>query len=99
MAATAVAEGNRMRYQIGEGRTSPARRHALRSLSLLAASGALAARTQAQPATPTSARIVIVGSGAGGVSLANRLARTLAGAKVTERPPPTDGEDRCTRSC
>jgi sulfide:quinone oxidoreductase len=72
-----------MRYQIGEGRTSPARRHALRSLSLLAASGALAARTQAQPATPTSARIVIVGSGAGGVSLANRLARTLAGAKVT----------------
>jgi sulfide:quinone oxidoreductase len=47
-----------------------------------AAGGLLAApRTRAQ-ALRTSARVVVVGSGAGGISVANRLARSLEGAKI-----------------
>ncbi len=34
-------------------------------------------------AIPTNARIVIIGSGAGGTSLANRLVKRLAGAQIT----------------
>jgi sulfide:quinone oxidoreductase len=58
------------------------RRTLLRGLASAAALGS-AAGSAAQPASRTSARIVIVGSGAGGVSLANRLARSLPGATIT----------------
>ena len=55
-------------------------------LSLAAGAAALAAAapapTRAQP-VPTNARIVIIGAGAAGASLANRLSDRLEGAQIT----------------
>ena len=49
--------------------------------------GALAATTLSRPATAakvqTKARIVIIGAGAAGTSLANRLVERLEGASIT----------------
>ena len=57
------------------------------ALTLAAAGGAaLAAGTtgrRAEARTATSARIVIIGAGAGGTALANRLVRRLEGAEIT----------------
>lgn len=55
-------------------------------LSFAAGGAALAAAgsaTQATAQTKTNARIVIIGAGAGGTSLANRLVRRLDGAQIT----------------
>jgi sulfide:quinone oxidoreductase len=48
-----------------------------------AAVAALSAGQSAQAQTPTNARIVIIGAGAGGTALANRLVRRLEGAQIT----------------
>lgn len=45
--------------------------------------GAAAAPATARAATKTSARIVIAGSGLGGIAVANRLSSLLDGAKIT----------------
>jgi sulfide:quinone oxidoreductase len=59
------------------------RRAVLRAAVATAAGGTLLASHRSPTAAqPTRARIVIVGSGAGGISIANRLARSLEGAKV-----------------
>ncbi|TNF21307.1 MAG: NAD(P)/FAD-dependent oxidoreductase [Rhodobacteraceae bacterium] len=56
-------------------------------LSVALAGGAAAAATQGAPAEAqsvrTTARIVIIGAGAAGTSLANRLVRRLEGAQIT----------------
>jgi sulfide:quinone oxidoreductase len=53
-------------------------------LGLAAGAAALAAAGAAQPAQiPTRARIVILGAGAAGASLANRLTDRLSGAQIT----------------
>lgn len=57
-------------------------------LKLGAGTGALAglsltATQEAKAAVKTSANIVIVGAGAGGISIANRLTNALSGAKIT----------------
>ncbi|SMX43625.1 NAD(P)/FAD-dependent oxidoreductase [Actibacterium lipolyticum] len=52
-----------------------------------AAAATLADTRRAQAQTPTSARIVIIGAGAGGTALANRLVRRLAGAQITLLDP------------
>ncbi len=58
-----------------------------RLLGLMAAGGAIAALPQGEPAaaqtTQTSARIVILGAGAAGTALANRLSNRLEGAEIT----------------
>jgi sulfide:quinone oxidoreductase len=62
----------------------PARRRWLRSVG--AASLAAAAGTSTQPAraaVKTNARIVIAGSGLGGLAVASRLSRLLDGARIT----------------
>ena len=63
-------------------------------LGLAALGGAAAALpvTEAKPAraqVSTSARIVIVGAGAAGKALANRLSERLAGARITIIDPRT----------
>jgi sulfide:quinone oxidoreductase len=45
------------------------------------------AEVRAQEAVPTNARIVIVGAGAAGTALANRLSRRLEGAQITMIDP------------
>lgn len=59
-------------------------------LSLAAGGAALAATgtaTQSTAQTRTSARIVIIGAGAGGTSLVNRLVKRLDGAQITLLDP------------
>ncbi|CUH83842.1 FAD-dependent oxidoreductase [Thalassovita mediterranea] len=59
-------------------------------LSLAAGSAALAAagsQTATAAAIPTQARIVIIGAGAGGTALANRLVTRLKGAQITLMDP------------
>ena len=48
-----------------------------------AATAALTLPRVARAQTQTTARIVIIGAGAGGAALANRLVRSLTGAKIT----------------
>jgi sulfide:quinone oxidoreductase len=65
----------------------PARRAWLRRAAAVAATSG-AAVTAGIPAAradtlPTRARIVIAGSGLGGIAIANRLSRTLDGARIT----------------
>jgi sulfide:quinone oxidoreductase len=63
---------------------NPFRRKVLASLLGAPVVGALAVNSaSATAALKTSARIVIVGSGLGGLAVANRLARELDGAKIT----------------
>jgi len=50
---------------------------------LLAGGGLVVSARPARAALKTSARIVIAGSGLGGIALANRLARELDGARIT----------------
>ncbi|OYD53322.1 pyridine nucleotide-disulfide oxidoreductase [Thauera propionica] len=52
-------------------------------LPVVAGSGLTVAAQPAQAALKTSARIVIAGSGLGGLAIANRLSRELDGAKIT----------------
>lgn len=62
-------------------------------LSLMAsgaAIGALGTSQTAQAKTKSSAHIVIIGAGAGGTALANRLVRRLEGAEVTIIDPRVD---------
>ena len=62
-------------------------------LALAAGSAALATAGTPQPVTAqvaTSARIVIIGAGAGGTALANRLVRRLEGASITLIDPRVD---------
>ena len=74
-----------------ESMHAPARRAFLRAaggLSLLGASGvgtsaALLAPAPARAALKTSAKIVVAGSGLGGLAVASRLARELDGASIT----------------
>ena len=62
----------------------PARRRWLQALAAAPAlAGAAAAPVPARAAIKTSARIVIAGSGLGGIAVANRLSRMLDGAKIT----------------
>jgi sulfide:quinone oxidoreductase len=64
----------------------PSRRHFLKGASALSlASGGieLAMPTVANAAIKTNAKVVIVGSGLGGIAVANRLMRDLDGVKVT----------------
>jgi sulfide:quinone oxidoreductase len=63
---------------------NPFRRKVLASLLGAPVVGALAVNSaSATAALKTSARIVILGSGLGGLAVANRLARELDGAKIT----------------
>lgn len=61
-------------------------------LGLVAGGAALAATggPAAAQSVPTSARIVIIGAGAAGTALANRLARRLDGARITLVDPRQD---------
>jgi len=52
-------------------------------LPVVAGSGLTVAAQPAQASLKTSARIVIAGSGLGGLAIANRLSRGLDGAKIT----------------
>jgi sulfide:quinone oxidoreductase len=52
-------------------------------LPVVAGSGLTVAAQPAQAALKTSVRIVIAGSGLGGLAIANRLSRELDGAKIT----------------
>ncbi|MDD3677247.1 NAD(P)/FAD-dependent oxidoreductase [Thauera propionica] len=52
-------------------------------LPVVAGSGLTVAAQSAQASLKTSARIVIAGSGLGGLAIANRLSRELDGAKIT----------------
>ncbi len=62
----------------------PTRRRWLQALAAApAVVGASAAPTATLAAVKTSARIVIAGSGLGGIAVANRLSRMLDGAKIT----------------
>ena len=62
----------------------PARRRWLQALATAPAlAGAVAAPVPARAAVKTSARIVIAGSGLGGIAVANRLSRMLDGASIT----------------
>jgi sulfide:quinone oxidoreductase len=62
----------------------PARRRWLQALAAAPAlAGAAAAPVPARAAVKTSARIVIAGSGLGGIAVANRLSKMLDGAKIT----------------
>jgi sulfide:quinone oxidoreductase len=64
--------------------TDPARRRWLQALAAAPAlAGAAAAPVPARAAVKTSARIVIAGSGLGGIAVANRLSKMLDGAKIT----------------
>ncbi len=65
-------------------RMDPARRRWLQALAVSPAlAGAAAAPLPARAALKTQARIVIAGSGLGGIAVANRLAGLLDGAKIT----------------
>ncbi len=61
----------------------PARRRWLQALAAAPMLAGAAAPGKAQAAFKTSARIVIAGSGLGGIAVANRLSRLLDGAKIT----------------
>lgn len=61
----------------------PSRRGFLSLIASGAAIGAVGTAQAARATTKTSAHIVIIGAGAGGTALANRLVRRLEGAKVT----------------
>jgi sulfide:quinone oxidoreductase len=62
----------------------PARRRWIQALAAAPAlAGAAAAPGPARAAVKTSARIVIAGSGLGGIAVANRLSKMLDGAKIT----------------
>jgi sulfide:quinone oxidoreductase len=62
----------------------PVRRRWLQALATApVAVGASSATLPARAAVKTSARIVIAGSGLGGIAVANRLCRLLDGAKIT----------------
>ena len=62
----------------------PERRRWLQTLAAAPMmAGAAGAPGTAGAAIKTSARIVIAGSGLGGIAVANRLARMLDGAKIT----------------
>jgi hypothetical protein len=62
----------------------PTRRRWLQALAAApVAVGASSTPLPAQAAVKTSARIVIAGSGLGGLAVANRLAGLLDGAKIT----------------
>ena len=62
----------------------PARRRWLQALAAAPAlAGATAAPVPARAAVKTSARIVIAGSGLGGIAVANRLSKMLDGARIT----------------
>ena len=64
--------------------TDPARRRWLQALAAAPAlAGAAAAPVPARAAVKTSARIVIAGSGLGGIAVANRLSKMLDGARIT----------------
>lgn len=65
-------------------RVDPARRRWLQALaSAPALAGAATAPTPASAAVKTRARIIIAGSGLGGIAVANRLSKMLDGAKIT----------------
>ena len=65
-------------------RMDPSRRRWLQALGMAPVlAGATAAPVPARAAIKSSARIVIAGSGLGGIAVANRLARMLDGAKIT----------------
>ena len=53
------------------------------ALPVVAGAGLSLRSRQARAAIKTTARIVIAGSGLGGLAAANRLARELDGAKIT----------------
>jgi sulfide:quinone oxidoreductase len=62
----------------------PARRRWLQALAAAPAlAGAAATPGPARAAVKTNARIVIAGSGLGGIAVANRLSRMLDGARIT----------------
>lgn len=61
----------------------PARRRWLQAMAAAPLVAGAAAPLPARAALKTNARIVIAGSGLGGIAMANRLARLLDGAKIT----------------
>ncbi|MDP1566866.1 MAG: FAD-dependent oxidoreductase, partial [Polaromonas sp.] len=61
----------------------PLRRRWLQALVASPLVAGATAPSPARAAIKTSARIVIAGSGLGGISVANRLAKMLDGAKIT----------------
>ncbi|MBU1360138.1 MAG: NAD(P)/FAD-dependent oxidoreductase [Gammaproteobacteria bacterium] len=61
----------------------PARRRWLQALAAAPLVAGATAPSPARAAVKTSARIVIAGSGLGGIAVANRLAQMLDGAKIT----------------
>ena len=64
-------------------RIDATRRRWLQALAAAPLAPALATPAPARAAIKTSARIVIAGSGLGGIAVANRLAQMLDGAKIT----------------
>ncbi len=66
-----------------EGGKGIDRRTLLRLGAAIAAAGALGGPGRAQERVRTSARIVIAGAGAAGLTMANRLSRMLDGADIT----------------
>lgn len=67
----------------GRAATDAGRRRLLQALGLPPLAAAVAGTaTPAQATVSTQARIVIVGSGLGGIAVANRLSRMLSGAKI-----------------
>jgi sulfide:quinone oxidoreductase len=65
------------------GGTGIDRRTMLRMGAALAAAGAIGVSARAQDKVRTSAKIVIAGAGAAGLTMANRLSRMLDGAEIT----------------
>jgi sulfide:quinone oxidoreductase len=61
----------------------PTRRRWLQALAAAPLVGAVAAPAPARATIKTNARIVIAGSGLGGIAVANRLSQLLDGAKIT----------------
>ena len=61
----------------------PARRRWLQALAAAPLAAGATAAAPARAAIKTNARIVIAGSGLGGIAVANRLAQALDGAKIT----------------
>ncbi|MCL5041957.1 MAG: FAD-dependent oxidoreductase [Gammaproteobacteria bacterium] len=62
---------------------NPGRRRLLKFAALAGASGVLASHGLQARGLKTSAHIVIIGAGAGGMAMANRLSRSLDGARIS----------------
>ncbi len=72
-----------MKSPTNRSHIDPARRRWLQAMAAAPLVAGAAAPGPARAAVKTSARIVIAGSGLGGIAVANRLSQQLDGAKIT----------------